>query len=252
MKIGITERGDAGIDLSWSSRLNDVDGAILITKSVNMNFINEVLKATKPLIIHATCTGYGGTEMEPYVPSVREQINGICTLIESGFNPHNIVFRIDPIFPTDKGIMKFHEVMAEYLKYLYPKGVDRVRISVLDEYAHVRKRFEDHGWGSIYNGSMTAHVYQIHALCRALFAYQINFETCAEPSIDTAGMNILRVGCVSVKDICIMGLREKYDGSSSVNPQNRNGCLCLSCKTELLKNKHRCPHQCVYCYWKDK
>lgn len=37
----------------------------------------------------------------------------------------------------------------------------------------------------------------------------------------------------------------------SVNKQNRSGCLCLSCKTELLAEKHRCPHQCVYCYWQD-
>ena len=29
MKIGITERGDAGIDLSWAGKLDAVDGANL-------------------------------------------------------------------------------------------------------------------------------------------------------------------------------------------------------------------------------
>ena len=32
-KIGITEAGDAGIDRSWANRLDEVDGAILITKN---------------------------------------------------------------------------------------------------------------------------------------------------------------------------------------------------------------------------
>lgn len=31
-RIGITERGDAGLDLSWQHKMDTVDGAIVITK----------------------------------------------------------------------------------------------------------------------------------------------------------------------------------------------------------------------------
>ena len=27
--------------------------------------------------------------------------------------------------------------------------------------------------------------------------------------------------------------------------------MCYAGKTELLKHKTRCPHGCLYCYWKD-
>lgn len=33
-KIGITEAGDAGVDLSWGEKLNRIDAAVLITKCV--------------------------------------------------------------------------------------------------------------------------------------------------------------------------------------------------------------------------
>ena len=49
MKIGFTERGDAGIDLSWVSKLenNEVDGAVLITKNITPVFINNVGKLNR-------------------------------------------------------------------------------------------------------------------------------------------------------------------------------------------------------------
>lgn len=37
---------------------------------------------------------------------------------------------------------------------------------------------------------------------------------------------------------------------AGTNPQGRGGCLCLSCKTELLTCRAQCPHGCLYCYWK--
>ena len=39
MKIGFTEQGDAGIDLSWTCKLenDEVDGAVLITKNITID-----------------------------------------------------------------------------------------------------------------------------------------------------------------------------------------------------------------------
>lgn len=41
--IGITEAGDAGLDLSWVDKLHNVDGAVVITKQITDSFINAAL-----------------------------------------------------------------------------------------------------------------------------------------------------------------------------------------------------------------
>lgn len=42
MKIGVTERGDAGIDFSWKDKSHTVDGMILITKAINNVFLRHL------------------------------------------------------------------------------------------------------------------------------------------------------------------------------------------------------------------
>lgn len=73
------------------------------------------------------------------------------------------------------------------------------------------------------------------------------FECCAEPKLSDLP-NVQAIGCVSDKDAEILGLNITDDGTHGYQ---RRDCLCMSCKTELLSNKHRCPHGCLYCYWKD-
>ena len=56
-KIGITEAGDAGVDLSWVEKLDRVDAAVLITKCVSPDFFDATLEHKDRLIVHATITG---------------------------------------------------------------------------------------------------------------------------------------------------------------------------------------------------
>ena len=72
-KIGITEAGDAGLDLSWGERLSIVDGAVLVTKCISPGFLDLALKHKDKLIIHTTFTGYGRTVVEPCVPPPYEE-----------------------------------------------------------------------------------------------------------------------------------------------------------------------------------
>lgn len=245
MKIGITERGDASLDLSWKKRLNLVDGAILITKQITPAFITEVNSAEVPIIVHATCTGWGATWLEPHVPNYIYQLGGICALISSGFPKDNIVLRIDPIIPTDEGINRAEQVITKaYELGLLPNM--RVRVSIMDEYPHVRERLMAYSHKPFYGGSFQADALSMYEVGEMLSKYGVTFETCAEQNLSN-GRNIVHEGCVSNKDLSIMGLPIV---ETSINPQGRNGCLCLSCKTELLTNKRKCPHGCLYCYWK--
>lgn len=250
MKIGITERGDAGLDLSWKDKLSTVDGAVLITKFIHDLFIKQVMDVVNngyPLIVHATCTGWGGTIIEPNVPSWEHQINQLQKLIKKGFPMERCVLRIDPIFPTKRGL----ERVCEVLDYAFDVGLlprVRVRISVLDEYPHVKKRFRQIGMNPIYGDNFYPSRQMLNTVKGTLSKYDIQFHTCAEPYLmDNTGL-FVQSGCISDIDLRLMGLPETKTG---INPQNRKGCNCLSCKTELLANKHPCTHSCKYCYWKD-
>lgn len=251
MKIGITERGDAGLNLVWKDKLKTLNGAILITKNLTNEFIWHVLRNQDvPIIIHVTCTGYGGSELEPNVPLMDYQFKKTVELINKGFPASNIVLRIDPIFPTEKGLFKAKQVIECYKRTLYFMNVNRIRVSILDEYKHVKQRFINKGWYAIYGNNQFASDEQIQSVAELLGEYpDITFETCAESKLAAFSKgNIQEIGCISVKDLDIMEIN--HEGLAMYeNPQHRAGCHCLSCKTELLENKHRCPHGCEYCYW---
>lgn len=247
MKIGITERGDAGLDLSWRCKLQNVDGAILITKDITQEFIQAAVTSDKPLIVHCTCTGYGGTPLEPNVPYYQVQLDHLKELIDRGFKAENCVLRIDPIMPTEGGIKRVHEVIDYFIGL--KTQVNRIRVSIVDEYPHVRERYRALGIASVYHGGFSPSFAQMKMVANALNQYGFTYETCAEDKFVKMLDNGVATGCVGHQDIQLMGLPE-YD-SPFENPQNRKGCHCLPCKTELLSNKARCAHGCLYCYWKN-
>lgn len=265
MKIGITERGDASIDYQWKGKLPSVDGAILITKNLTDQFIDTVIKCYEngdKLIVHATCTGWGRTDFEPNVPDYKTQLHQLKKLIKKGFPADHCVLRIDPIFPTLSGLNRVMEVIHEFQKQ--KTGIKRIRISVYDEYHHVKERLKAAGYRPCYEENFHASPKQMESVANALrqFSYctyshhgqvtmRNQFETCAEDLlVKRYPHSFKQVGCVSNKDIELMGLEPVLNKEE--NGQQRTGCHCLTCKTELLTNKYRCPNQCIYCYWKDK
>lgn len=152
-KIGITEQGDASLDFKWFRDATHYDGMVLITKNITGKFMEKVLflmnNGYSEIVIHATCTGWGATVIEPGAPTYCEQLRKLQMLLEKGFTIKNCVLRIDPIFPTMVGVARVRKV----LNAAYDIGVlpdMRVRISLLDEYKHVKDRFRNLGYNSIY------------------------------------------------------------------------------------------------------
>lgn len=253
MRIGITERGDAGINLAWLSKVNQVNGMILITKNLTEMFKFHVLdlynKGYK-IIVHCTCTGYGNTALEPNVPDYKVQLNSLRDLIDRGFPAENCVLRIDPIFPSEKGLNKVREVMNYFISL--NMGVTRIRISIVDEYRHVKERYRQRGWTPLYGDNFGPSNEQIEMVAHLLNTYAFIYETCAEQHLARRLRNSQIIGCISTKDLQIMGIPYANANELSINPQNRNGCHCLSCKTELLTERKPCPNGCIYCFWKGR
>lgn len=248
MKIGITERGDAGINLSWVAKVNQVDGMILITKNITEMFALNVLDLHRKgykIIVHCTCTGYGGTELEPCVPNYTSQLFALASLIHEGFPAENCVLRIDPIFPSEKGLNHVRDVLNYFIAL--NTGVTRIRVSIVDEYPHVRERYKQRGWSPLYGGNFGPSVEQVELVANLLNSYDFTYEICAENYLACRLRHAHITGCVSTKDLDIMNIPAD---KMSLNPQNRKGCHCLSCKYELFEKRQPCPHGCVYCFWK--
>lgn len=264
--IGVTERGDAGIDFSWAERINDPQwaGAILITKRMSPQFNQLVMACRKPVIIHCTCTGNGGTWVEPNVPPFQEQLDNLADLIKMGFPSSRTVLRIDPIIPTPEFLGNSERMIQYVLEKNIPVG--RVRFSLLDQYVHVTRRLQEQGRPPFYpdiNGTRQFNpTYAMkHAALSILLKYPFTYATCAEdwapamaktitarmPVGTPRGKCVIR-GCVSTEDIALLGI--PTPPAMQENPQNRTGCHCLSIKGELLTNRTPCPNKCVYCYWR--
>ena len=239
MKFGITEAGDAGLDFSWADKL--LDGNIIITKHLttkNTQLLKLLIENQDKIILHATCTGFGGTKMEPNVPKPIEVYEGIQELIKQGFPVNQIVLRTDPTIPTEKGI----ERVVNVWELFKDSGIKRVRYSIIDMYSHAKERILEE-YGKLPFEGFKAPQYMINNLLNAMEPYRryYSFAACAEDLPD-------RIGCISKTDYEILGLDTSTIQEGGFQ---RKTCACCAGKTELLTHKKRCPSGCLYCYWKD-
>lgn len=244
MKIGITERGDPSLDFSWVEKAAEMDGIILITKNLTDKVIRNVLPFIDKTIFHISCTGFGGTIVEPNIPEYTDQLEQAFKLKHWGVPIERIVIRVDPIIPTAVGLKRAVNVIEKASEI----GFKRFRISLVDCYPHVRERFLKANLKLPYGNSFVPDEMSINRTNKALKELKekypdIVFESCSEGVLTEAES----IGCVSVRDFNLLGLdTSKIDDAG----YQRKGCLCCSAKTELLTEKKQCPYKCLYCYWK--
>lgn len=241
IKFGITERGDAGLCFDWFDKLQPAN--ILITKNMNDSFIQAVILAHNDgakIIVHCTCTGFGGKPIEKNVPTKEWTHEQVKKLINLGFPAERIVLRIDPIVPTDKGI----QTAISVLDLFRDTGIERVRYSFLDMYSHVKERFRKNGIPIPYetfNAPIAMQKKAIFALSKYDYDIVYQFESCAENTPH-------KLGCISHKDFEILNIPTN-EMMISLKGQ-RSSCLCVGNKYELLTSREPCPHKCLYCFWK--
>lgn len=247
-KIGATETYDPCFDLSWVNNLQEAN--IIITKNLTNEVIKTLVENKDKCILHATITGWGGTPIEPNVPNANKMFSALCRLIELGFPANQIVVRIDPIIPTEYGLRILDKVLS-----CIPSDITRVRVSIIDMYYHVVARWNQLRLSDprfcMPSSSFTCDHHQMDLVAKVCskWKFRFTFETCAEPYLTNTFPSIFdKVGCVSRKDLDILGVIIPLEGPS----RQRKTCLCPSNKVQIIKRKPgRCPHGCIYCYWKD-
>lgn len=252
-RIGVTETYDPAHCINdWYPRYEEFDLVVFITKSLS-SLIDILTKdehwswKNKPSIIHVTCTGWGGTFMEPGAPSPRETLEAVNKLVALGFPAHRIVLRVDPVIPGKDGFKRAIDVLEMF--YL-GSDINRVRLSVLDMYPHTRKRLEEAGCTEILGeygpDSFTAGrkwFDMLNELVSLPDFSAFTFEACCESKL---------VGCKQRP--CISELDFKLNDLVCDVPQGkqRSGCMCLI-KKQLIPGgmtRGRCPNICKYCYLK--
>ena len=173
-------------------------------------------------------------------------------LVKAGFPMEKIVIRIDPIIPTEKGLSVAYRTMISFMEM----GFQRYRVSVIDMYPHARSRFKKAGLPLPYGDNgfapSQAQLSKVDDMLRQAKQFWegldngkvLRIESCAEPGLTEP----ITSGCISDYDLNLLGLSE--DSESNGVGYQRKSCMCYAGKTELLKHKTRCPHGCLYCYWR--
>lgn len=246
--IGITEVGDPSFRLDIFDKL--YDGNIIITKRLTNKLIEKLVENKEKCILHFTVNGMGGSKIEPLVPTVETSFSKCVELVNKGFPINQIVLRIDPIVPSDKGIKTAINVLETFKEI----GIKRVRISFLDMYNHVKERFAKENVKIPYENFHASN----NDRCKGFLEIKENainmgyesVEICGEPDFGI-DLGDSASSCISQKDIDILGLTEKIN---LINEKGqRKTCHCPSNKKELITGEkpHRCKNSCLYCFWKD-
>lgn len=248
--IGITEGYDPAFCDDWKSWVFEKrNPAILITKNFIKLCDDNFGILQQNCIFHVTCTGLAGTIFEPNCPSVDSILSKLNTLSKHTLS--KIVLRIDPICTP---LFDFNneyfdgKLYFENIKKLMQFGVDhqlRMRISFMDFYPHMVDRLKiypellEH-LQNYYHGNfhlpLEKRLADLGYLC---IEGHCKFEICGEPGMACAG-------CISQKDLQILNI----DCKDTATGFQRPACACLGLKKELTPKKERCPHQCLYCFWR--
>ena len=119
-RIGVTESGEIAFNLDAFDRLYKAN--IIITKRLTDELIEKLIEHKEKIILHLTCTGMGGTRIEPFVPKLQDTYKKFLKLIEGGFPVSQVVLRVDPIVPTKKGLLTAMSVLKglEYIDLEFP------------------------------------------------------------------------------------------------------------------------------------
>ena len=100
--FGATESFDIAFNLDAFDHL--YSGNLIITKRLTNKLIDKLIEHKDKIILHCTVTGMGGSKIEPFVPTYKEYYEKCKELIAKGFPVKQIVLRVDPVIPTEKGI----------------------------------------------------------------------------------------------------------------------------------------------------
>ena len=219
--FGINHYGEPAFDDTWCKRLNLVN--VVISRFVTCDrkeFLEKLIDNKQFIILHVTCSGWGGSAFEPNVPTAESIVEGVLYLIDSGFPRNQIVLRIDPLFVNTTGLRKVVKVLDLFKQ----TEISRVRYSTFVPTACTRNLFMEK-----FHKIPKNDAFDVASFFHSYGFY--SFEQCHGDGI----------GCISKKDLISLGITDNYNEKCLT-------CNCLAPAIELLPEKgKKCIGGCIYC-----
>lgn len=183
--------------------------------------------------LQLTITGLGGTSIEPFVPAPEVAWASVTALIEKGFNPDLINWRLDPLIPGFTDCDTIHK-MAFCAKKL---GITRCMVSFITWYGAVQER-----WPEGKNTQISPREQRTMALKikNILDGFGITLYGCAQPHLEGV---VLPAKCIDGE---YYGKITGYDFTTGKDEYQRKMCGCTP--SVEFGTYTPCGHACRYCY----
>ena len=200
-----------------------------------------------------TLTGYPEI-LEPNVPPAGEIIQAMKAMSEK-WGRKRVIWRYDPIFFSGITDTAFHCHNFAELAAELSGSVDRVIISVYDEYAGARRRLsalEKDGLIKVFphsdqDGRLAPELKRLATeLARIASEAGMEMRSCAEAE-DLSGLGIKPGACIDGELINeLLGDKAPISQNKSKDKNQRRNCRCVS--SVDIGNYGSCRAGCVYCY----
>jgi DNA repair photolyase len=200
-----------------------------------------------------TLTGYPEI-LEPNVPPAVEIIRAMKAMAEK-WGRKRVIWRYDPIFFSNITDTAFHCRNFAELAAELSGSVDRVIISIYDEYAGAKRRLsalEKDGLVEVFpqsdqDGRLAPELKRLAAeLARIASEAGMEMRSCAEAE-DLSGLGITAGACIDGGLINeLLGGKDSFLQTGSKDKNQRRNCRCVS--SVDIGSYGSCRAGCVYCY----
>ena len=211
----------------------NIDCIVFWTKNSSnlIDKLDEIDRLGYRYYFEYTITGYGN-DIEKNLPDLDSKIDEFIKLSKRVNG--NVNWRYDPIMVNKKYSLKHHIKTFNYISRRLRNYTDRCRISFIDNYKHMDKKFRVL--------SQNEMEFLGRNLSKIAKRDNIKISTCCE-EIDLRKYDIRSGGCIEREYIEKL-IGEKIEVKKDTT--QRYGCKCI--KTIDIGTYNTCGNGCIYCY----
>ncbi len=184
--------------------------------------------------LQVTITGLGGSSLEPNVPEPKEIISILGRLIDNGFNPAHIQWRLDPLIP---GYNDKPDLIKSLASQIGALCITRCTTSFVTWYGHVKERWPE---GATTQRTTEQQRNITSTVKKILEEYGITIYGCAQPALQGI---VKPAKCIDAE---LYQALTGIDFDNTKDPSQRKACGCT--RSIDIGRYRSCPHKCLYCY----
>jgi hypothetical protein len=224
-------------------KLNCVDAFAFWTREPRniLSNADELEKRGFRFYVMVTVTGYP-PRLEPDMPETSKVLNDMKKLAQK-IGQDRVIWRYDPVILTSITDEDFHRRNFDLIARKLAGSVNRVIISIYDEYASAKKRLESMEKSGVLQIPETQDIHPqlLIGFANSAQAASMEIQSCAEKE-DFSSFGIKNGACIDA------ALIKKLWGIELGSKDKNQRPYCLCCKSVDIGVYGTCGARCVYCY----